>query len=69
MKPKQSQFTRRELKIEDVERASKDYKEVDDYLKSVYTKFTKEPLNLENLDKAYTNMNGVISKPEKQIQE
>jgi len=36
----------------------KDFREVDDFLKSVTKKFTKEPITLENLEKAYSDVVG-----------
>jgi hypothetical protein len=47
---------KREIKIEESDSKLKDFREVDDYLKSVSQKFLKEPINLENLNKAYTEI-------------
>lgn len=47
---------KRELKIDDNQKGTKDFREVDEYLKTVSKKFMKEPLTIENLDKVYTDM-------------
>jgi hypothetical protein len=51
---------KRELRIDDSKKDSKDFKEVEDYLRTVSMKFMKEPqaLSIENLDKAYTDIVG-----------
>jgi hypothetical protein len=51
------------MKIDDENKNSsplKDFREVDEFLKSVTKKFTKEPITLENLEKAYSD---VVGKP------
>ena len=51
---------KRELRIDETKKDSKDFKEVEDYLRTVSMKFMKEPqaLSIENLDKAYTDIVG-----------
>jgi hypothetical protein len=49
---------KRELKIEDITKQNKDFREVDEYLKSVSKKFMKEPISIESLDKVYNDMVG-----------
>jgi hypothetical protein len=51
---------KRELRIDETKKDSKDFKEVEDYLRTVSMKFMKEPqaLSIENLDKAYTEIVG-----------
>jgi hypothetical protein len=46
----------RELKIDDSKKEIRDYREIEDYLKTISRKFLKEPATIENLDKAYTEM-------------
>ena len=49
------------MKIDDENKNSsplKDFREVDEFLKSVTKKFTKEPITLENLEKAYSDVVG-----------
>jgi hypothetical protein len=46
----------RELKIDDSRKDVRDYREIEDYLKTISRKFLKEPATIENLDKAYTEM-------------
>jgi hypothetical protein len=58
---------KRELRIDDSKKDSKDFKEVEDYLRTVSMKFMKEPqaLSIENLDKAYTDIVGSNNTREK----
>ena len=50
---------KRELKIEDnTGKPAKDFREAEEYLKTVSKKFMKEPLSLENLDKVYNDIIG-----------
>jgi hypothetical protein len=78
MSNKTQSYTRtiikRELKIDDSKKDSKDFKEVENYLRTVSMKFMKEPqaLSIENLDKAYTEIvgsNNTREKTEKVISE
>lgn len=55
MSDKQSQLIKRELKI-DNETTKKDFSELDKFLKTISKKFDKQPLSLENLDKAYLDI-------------
>ncbi len=55
MSDKQSQLIKRELKI-DNETTRKDFSELDKFLKTISKKFDKQPLSLENLDKAYLDI-------------
>lgn len=55
MSDKQSQLINRELKI-DSETKKKDFSELDKFLKTISKKFDKQPLSLENLDKAYLDI-------------
>jgi len=55
MSDKQSQQIKRELKI-DNETTKKDFSELDKFLKTISKKFDKQPLSLENLDKAYLDI-------------
>lgn len=55
MSDKQSQLIKRELKI-DNENTKKDFSELDKFLKTISKKFDKQPLSLENLDKAYLDI-------------
>lgn len=55
MADKQSPMIRRELKI-DNETSKKDFTELDKFLKTISKKFDKQPLSLENLDKAYLDI-------------
>lgn len=55
MSEKQSPVIRRELKI-DNETNKKDFSELDKFLKTISKKFDKQPLSLENLDKAYLDI-------------
>lgn len=47
---------KREIKITDNKRQNKDFREVDDFLKTLTKNFMKEPPSLESLDKAYYEM-------------
>jgi hypothetical protein len=51
---------KRELRIE--EQPQQRYEEVDNFLKTVSKKFSAEPVTLEKLDKAYTD---IVTKTEK----
>lgn len=58
---RKSNLIKRDMKIDDEVKNSspmKDFREVDDFLKSVTKKFTKEPITLENLEKAYSDVVG-----------
>jgi len=55
MSDKHSQLINRELKI-DNETTNKDFSELDKFLKTISKKFDKQPLSLENLDKAYLDI-------------
>ena len=55
MSDKHSQLIKRELKI-DNETTKKDFSELDKFLKTISKKFDKQPLSLENLDKAYLDI-------------
>jgi len=55
MADKSSPMIRRELKI-DNETSKKDFIELDKFLKTISKKFDKQPLSLENLDKAYLDI-------------
>jgi hypothetical protein len=55
MSDKHSQLINRELKI-DNETTKKDFSELDKFLKTISKKFDKQPLSLENLDKAYLDI-------------
>ena len=50
-----SQGINRELKIED-SKINKDFKQIDEYLKTVSKKFMKELVSLEKLDKEYNDI-------------
>jgi len=55
---------RRDLKIdEDIK--NRDYREVDEFLKTVSKKFMNEPVSLENLDKVYNDM---LKKPQNSLE-
>ena len=78
MSNKNQSYTRtiikRELRIDDNKKDSKDFKEVENYLRTVSMKFMKEPqaLSIENLDQAYTDIvgsNNTREKTEKVISE
>lgn len=78
MSNKNQSYTRtiikRELRIDDTKKDSKDFKEVENYLRTVSMKFMKEPhaLSIENLDQAYTDIvgsNNTREKTEKVISE
>jgi hypothetical protein len=47
---------KRELKIDEQQHDPKRFEEVDNFLKTVSKKFSGEPVTLEKLDKAYTEM-------------
>jgi hypothetical protein len=58
----QRTIIKRELKIDESNKDVKDFREVEDYLKTISMKFMNAPVSIENLDKAYKDMAGVSSR-------
>jgi tetratricopeptide (TPR) repeat protein len=58
MSKKKNKNIQREMKIEDGGKGADNFREVEDQLKTVSKKFMKDPLTLEGLDKAYTDIVG-----------
>ena len=56
----QKSIIKRELKIDDRVKDTKDFREVEDYLKTISMKFMNNPVSIENLDKVYKDMSGNI---------
>jgi hypothetical protein len=55
MADKHNSIIKRELKI-DNDTSKKDFTELDKFLKTISKKFDKQPISLENLDKAYSDI-------------